>query len=346
MREIFFCGSCLDEEGEFFYCFDEKCQTAKREDEGEVSRKGTMSRKRTHYDNLKVSRDAPPEVIRAAYKSLSFKFHPDHNPNDANAARIMAIINASYAVLSDPIKRRQYDEKLLRDEDQTQNTEPPRPQQKQDSNPSSKPINKSEFDWGNHLRRFWFLYVLVVFFGYSWIKENIRTPGPPVVTSTTTEPITQDQSALAPPQSPIPPVRPEYIRPVYAPSGEPWPVTSGYIQGYKRLNTRGLSVVTVDNNQNNSDVFVKLVDLTSAQPVAVRVFFIRAHEQFRLMNVRTGIYDIRYRDLDSGVISKSESFKLEETEVTDGIQYSQMRLTLYKVHDGNMKIETISEEEF
>ena len=68
-----------------------------------------MPRVYTHYDNLKVARNAPPEVIRAAYKILSQKFHPDRNPGDREAARIMAIINASYEVLSDPERRREHD---------------------------------------------------------------------------------------------------------------------------------------------------------------------------------------------------------------------------------------------
>ncbi len=69
-----------------------------------------MKRIRTHYDNLKIARDAPPEVIIAAYKSLSMKYHPDKNPNNADAARIMSILNTAYEVLSDPTKRRKHDE--------------------------------------------------------------------------------------------------------------------------------------------------------------------------------------------------------------------------------------------
>jgi curved DNA-binding protein CbpA len=55
-----------------------------------------VPRDHTHYDNLKVSRDAPIEVIRAAYKSLASKYHPDIHPNREKATRIMRIINASY----------------------------------------------------------------------------------------------------------------------------------------------------------------------------------------------------------------------------------------------------------
>ena len=64
----------------------------------------------THYDNLKVAPDAPIEVIRAAYRSLCKKYHPDHNTDNVDAHRIMSLINASYKVLSNPAKRREHDE--------------------------------------------------------------------------------------------------------------------------------------------------------------------------------------------------------------------------------------------
>ncbi|MCD0280706.1 DnaJ domain-containing protein [Xanthomonas melonis] len=67
-----------------------------------------MTTFRTHYDNLKVSRDAPPEVIRAAYKTLSQKYHPDRN-GSPDAERIMRILNQAYGVLSDPDQRAEHD---------------------------------------------------------------------------------------------------------------------------------------------------------------------------------------------------------------------------------------------
>jgi curved DNA-binding protein CbpA len=68
-----------------------------------------MNTIRTHYDNLKVSRDAPDFVIHAAYKALSKKYHPDLNPGVENNNKNMAIINESYRILSNPISRRAYD---------------------------------------------------------------------------------------------------------------------------------------------------------------------------------------------------------------------------------------------
>lgn len=75
-----------------------------------------MAQLHTHYDNLKVARNAPPEVIRAAYKTLSQKYHPDRNPGSPEAIRVIQIINSAYEVLSDPVKRHEHDEWIARTE--------------------------------------------------------------------------------------------------------------------------------------------------------------------------------------------------------------------------------------
>ena len=75
-----------------------------------------MAKIHTHYDNLKVARLAPQEVIRAAYKALSQKYHPDKNPGDEKAARIMAIVNSAYNILSDPVRRKEHDEWIAAEE--------------------------------------------------------------------------------------------------------------------------------------------------------------------------------------------------------------------------------------
>lgn len=63
----------------------------------------------THYDNLKVARNAPDFVIRAAYKALSQQYHPDKHGGSAAAANAMRLINEAYAELSDPARRAAHD---------------------------------------------------------------------------------------------------------------------------------------------------------------------------------------------------------------------------------------------
>lgn len=75
-----------------------------------------MTQVHTHYDNLKVARDAPPEVIRAAYKTLCHKFHPDRHGGSAKATQTFQLISSAYDVLSDPERRRRHDAWIARTE--------------------------------------------------------------------------------------------------------------------------------------------------------------------------------------------------------------------------------------
>jgi len=75
-----------------------------------------MPRFHTYYDNLKVPRTASPEVIRAAYRRLSQKHHPDRNPDNPESARVMVLLNIAYRALSDPAKRAEHDRWIAQQE--------------------------------------------------------------------------------------------------------------------------------------------------------------------------------------------------------------------------------------
>lgn len=68
-----------------------------------------MSTKRDYYELLGVSSNATPEEIKAAYRKMARKYHPDVNREDENASEKFKEINDAYEVLSDPQKRSAYD---------------------------------------------------------------------------------------------------------------------------------------------------------------------------------------------------------------------------------------------
>lgn len=63
----------------------------------------------SHYDTLEIHERASPEVVRAAYRSLIQRFHPDRRPDDPEAAARAAALTEAYEVLSDPVRRAEYD---------------------------------------------------------------------------------------------------------------------------------------------------------------------------------------------------------------------------------------------
>ncbi len=66
--------------------------------------------KRDYYEVLGVDKNADDAAIKKAYRNLAKKYHPDVNPGDAEAEKKFKEASEAYAVLSDPEKRRQYDQ--------------------------------------------------------------------------------------------------------------------------------------------------------------------------------------------------------------------------------------------
>jgi curved DNA-binding protein len=63
-----------------------------------------------YYKTLGINKTATPKEIKTAYRKLARKFHPDLNPNDKDAKRNFQQINEANEVLSDPEKRKKYDQ--------------------------------------------------------------------------------------------------------------------------------------------------------------------------------------------------------------------------------------------
>ena len=69
-----------------------------------------MAEKRDYYEVLGVNRGADDATLKKAYRKLAKKYHPDMNPGDKEAEQKFKEITEAYTVLSDPKKRKLYDQ--------------------------------------------------------------------------------------------------------------------------------------------------------------------------------------------------------------------------------------------
>ncbi len=62
-----------------------------------------------YYQVLGVDQNATNQQIKEAFRKLAFKYHPDRNKENPVAVEKMKTVNEAYAVLSNPVKKREYD---------------------------------------------------------------------------------------------------------------------------------------------------------------------------------------------------------------------------------------------
>jgi hypothetical protein len=310
-----------------------------------------MAKIHTHYDNLKVSRHAPQEVIRAAYKALSQKYHPDKNPGDERAARIMAIVNTAYNILCDPVRRKEHDDWIAAEEWEVEWLESTHGDDGRDKGrgegwePRQVPVPSR---W-RVLRdpRWWGGMVVCLGLGagaaaaifvladapkalpsaLAWAGK--ATPAavaaPVLVTPTASsapaalppDPPAGDAGSdgwahpAAPGEGPPPEIKAfavtQLVVPVrapdcetdllgqVAPNGDPWPVQSGYMDGYPVGNQGDEMQVLVDNSNNAAPVLVKIFDLDRRSNV--RHAYVLGRAKFLVDKLAAGKYEVRYQNI-------------------------------------------------
>ncbi|MFC5460340.1 J domain-containing protein [Massilia niabensis] len=315
-----------------------------------------MAKIHTHYDNLKVARGAPQEVIRAAYKALSQKYHPDKNPGDEKAARIMAIVNTAYNTLSDPLRRKEHDEWISAEEWEVEWLESTvdengRPRGETGWETPAQPPRKR---WRLLRDARWWLgiaggLVIGVAASLLLIQKPRLLPaalafnGKPAVVEAAgaasgADPAAVPESdiwasagaektppspvkALAVTQLVVPRRQPSCdtdLATRSAPNGEAWPAESGYIPGYPFGNGGNEMTVVVDNSANPSPVFVKIHDLERGSNV--RHAYVLANGTLTIDELAAGKYEVRYQNIVTGA-ARSEcagSEKLRQAEAGKG----------------------------
>jgi curved DNA-binding protein len=98
-----------------------------------------------YYKLLGIDKTATPRDIKNAYRKLARKYHPDLNPNNKDAKRNFQQINEANEVLSDPEKRKKYDQ-YGKDWQHSEQFEKQKQYQQQSSDPRGTGYDRSQYD--------------------------------------------------------------------------------------------------------------------------------------------------------------------------------------------------------
>lgn len=301
----------------------------------------------THYDNLKVSQDAPIEVIQAAYRSLAKKYHPDVYPAHPDAERIMRLINTAYEVLRDPVRRKEHDAWISRENGKNFKE---KNQKETTTEPSSQSVNSQDVKpphWSTQfiktvmliLRSTFMIFrviaicSLVGWLGYILIFDNHRSDSG----STNTHSPAADKKIPFSSECAIPMET--------APDGNPWPKNPRVLMSNDYRN--GLSSLTLDNSRNSQDLLIKLTSVADRKTTHyMREAFIPAGKELVLTSVPAGNYVVKMKDIKSGCAQVSEPISLYERQTAEGTEYSNSSLTFYPVVNGNTQLSNLPQSQF
>ncbi|WP_082170576.1 MULTISPECIES: J domain-containing protein [Pantoea] len=313
---------------------------------------------RTHYDNLKVSMDAPAEVIQAAYRSLAKKYHPDRNTDNPDSARIMQLVNTAYEVLSDPVKRAEHDT-WIRQENWKRKQETLKAERAERESTTSQAektaahfrsktgsFNASRAGAGVirvisriiSLARYAVIAGIIITFAYQFTHKNDQ-----LSQAGTDEP---DLTGLKIPDIKVPSQLTGCAGPLRThPDGRPWGTLAKIMTVAE--NRSGLSSLTLDNSKNSQDLYVKLArSVDQNTRYFAREAFIPAHQQLTLQHLAVGNYVVKMMNIANGCAQVSPVLSIEETRTGRGIEYSNHSMTFYPVINGNTHLSTLSAADF
>lgn len=120
---------------------------------------------------------------------------------------------------------------------------------------------------------------------------------------------------------------------------------TGYLKGAYQQAPAGLSTFTVDNQKGSADAIARIY-LGGSKP-AVRSMYVKVGERFTAKDLAPGLYIFRYQFVGSQDTFEADNpFHLQETTTDEGTRYSNVRVTLFRVSNGNLKTKRVSSDQF
>lgn len=254
-------------------------------------------------------RDAPLEVIKASYRALSQKYHPDRN-RDPGALHTMKTINLAWDVLSDPERRAKHDDWIANQE------------QRARSNSAQERISVfGDVGW-----RYWFRHTPAKIAG-SFVLLQLAIFGIIYLTRST------DSAG-------IPPIETEAAAPATAVSAPVERLPHGYLPMDEHDPSRGPAAFEFDNTSGEHDAEVRLY--RDGRPASR--LFVHQGLRYSAEGLAFGTYSMKYKIVVDGkarVFQADDNFRLIQTpeEAREGRynKFNKIRITKFDSTTGKAK---------
>lgn len=238
-----------------------------------------MDTEQTHYETLNITRNAPDFLIRAAFKSLSQKYHPDVNPDVEDAHAKMVAINYAYQTLADEEKRKAYDVWLDRQKPPSNSRSGVVPKGRSPFDRRLKPTRQSWSHWSSlgAIINICCLAFISLFFLDDPSVAQLRTFAKEAL----------QQGFFRVESSP------------YASALRVESPGTGYLKGYRQQSLTGKHSVLFSNRSNNFDINARLVGPKRDATNIIRFFRIKKNESFLVSGLDDLYYEVRFHHVEA-----------------------------------------------
>lgn len=282
----------------------------------------------THYDILKVVRNAPVDVIKASYRVMSQKYHPDRNP-DPDALAIMTRINQAWDVLRDPERRATHDRWIAKQEGASTPPVAARPAQTDSAFRQPRTHAARPAPTGGRLRQLAARHgiaiaaVFAVATGICLLLSYLLAPAAAIVdddvaVSATDSGVGGDTVWLAKPWEAVPAKR----------------LPHGYIEGEEQYYADGQLNFEIDNTDADRDAEVRLY----RNGRTVRSMFVHHGQRFVVERLSPGTYTIKYKVTVDGKLHAWQADADFHLSDSTGDTVSQDHVTMSRIDGGAHEI--------
>ncbi|ALL68947.1 molecular chaperone [Paraburkholderia caribensis MBA4] len=288
-------------------------------------------------------------MIRAAFRALSQKYHPDRNGARPDYQRVMTIINTSYDILKDPALRTEHDQWIVEKEQDDEMCDAPlSPDDAVAASSGEESVREGPGAQRGLLNRMIsrerLMVVICICVGvvssdlWRWGANSLkheRGDANHVESEEKTNNAPLDRGARMCSQSDeteysaAPAWKSDLEKSRFigaSPEEKQVGQSAGYLEGGWTAGYKGHASLMIDNTESRVDTLVSLVATGGVKEMSVRQLFMPAGRKFLISDIQSGQYKIQIKPLENHGFVSSKVFDLESQHAVDDRGFVKLKI--------------------